>query len=205
MILMLKQLIKHFKTLNRNKRPEVKADMEKHFVSRTAYLRKAGQETRNATSVPGNKFGAISKTSDIYSDGVRLRATIWQPDKKSEAPNTMVRYPAILLCHGWGGIRDHLDSSYAPKFTAEGFICLTFDYRTWGDSDGILLPNESMPEGHDNMVPGNVDHNISCKILKKVVDPEWQLQDIKSCLTFLHSLECVDHDRIGISHTYLQS
>ena len=55
-----------------------------------------------------------------------------------------------------------------------------------------------MAEGHDNMVPGNVNHKINCKILKKVVDPEWQLQDIKSCLTFLLSLECVDQDRIGI-------
>ena len=195
---MLKQLIKHFKTFNCYKAPEVKPSMNKHFVSRTAYLRKAGQETRDATSAPGNRYGVISKSSDIYSDGVRLSATIWQPDGKSESPNTMKQFPAILLCHGWGGIRDHLDSSYAPKFAAEGFICLTFDYRTWGDSDGVLLPNERMPVGHDNMVPENVNHTMNCKILKKVVDPEWHLQDIKSCLTFLLSLKCVDQDRIGI-------
>ena len=56
--------MKHFKTLDSSKRPKVKANMEKHFVSRTAYLRKAGQETRNVTSVPGNQFGVISKRSD---------------------------------------------------------------------------------------------------------------------------------------------
>ena len=57
-----------------------------------------------------------------------------------------------------------------------------------------------MPDGHDNMVPGKAGCNINCTILKKVVDPEWQLQDIKSCITFLRSLESVNEDKIGLTH-----
>ena len=178
----------------------LKRKMSNHFENRTAYLRKAGRETRDTTSQPGNELGVISKVLDIYSDGVRLSATIWEPDKKNKNSGKSTKFPAILLCHGWGGIRDHLDSSYAPKFAAEGFICLTFDYRTWGDSDGVLLPNNGMPEGHDTMVPGEARYTIDCTILKKVVDPEWQLQDIKSCISFLRSLKSVDEDKIGLTH-----
>ena len=177
-----------------------KRKMSNHFENRTAYLRKTGRETRDTTSLGGNELGVISKVIDLYSDGVRLSATIWEPDKKVEKYGNSAKLPAILLCHGWGGIRDHLDSSYAPKFAAEGFICLTFDYRTWGDSDGVLMPNNGMPEKHDNMVPGKGSYNIDCTVLKKVVDPEWQLQDIKSCMTFLRSLKSVDQDKLGSSH-----
>ena len=197
---MLKSLIRHTKRFKSIKDTQSKPKMSKHFEQRTAYLRKAGRETRETTSDSGNNLGVVSKSLSIYSDGVRLSATIWQPDKKSEKKDTSTRFPAVLLCHGWGGIRDHLDSSYAPKFAAEGFVCLTFDYRTWGDSDGVLLPTKEMPTGHDNMVPGGTSCTMNCIILKKVVDPEWQLQDIKSCLTYLRSVEYVDQDRIGMAY-----
>ena len=197
---MVKSLIRQSRRLISIKDKQNKPKMSKHFEQRTAYLRKAGRETRETTSISGNNLGVVSQSLSIYSDGVRLSATIWQPDMKSEEKDTKTRFPAVLLCHGWGGIRDHLDSSYAPKFAAEGFVCLTFDYRTWGDSDGVILPIKEMPTGHDNMVPGFTSCTMNCKILKKVVDPEWQLQDIKSCLTYLRSMECVDQDRIGISY-----
>ena len=62
--------------------------MSKHFEQRTAYLRKAGRETRETTSISGNNLGVVSQSLSIYSDGVRLSATIWHPDKKSEEINT---------------------------------------------------------------------------------------------------------------------
>ena len=170
-----------------------------NFGNRTAYLRNAGRESRNKTSSTGNELGILSKVVNIYSDGVRLSATIWKREENTEGSETLSKRPAILLCHGWGGIRDHLDSSYAPKFAAEGFICLTFDYRTWGDSDGIILPNDSIPQNFDNMENVRTVANVECLILKKVVDPDWQLQDIKSCLGFLRNVDGVDQDNIGMS------
>ena len=170
-----------------------------NFEDRTSYLRKDGREYRDKTATSGNALGVISKAVSIYSEGVRLSATIWKPDGTREQGSPLKKLPAILLCHGWGGIRDHLDSSYAPTFAAEGFICLTFDYRTWGDSDGILLPKDGMPEMYDSMSSTNTVANLNCVILKRVADPEWQLRDIKSCLSFLRNMESVDKENIGMS------
>ena len=172
--------------------------MSINFQDRTTYLRKLGRESRAKTSAAGNELGVLSKEINIYSDGVRLSATIWRPDEHKEPESPVRKRPAILLCHGWGGIKDHLDSGYAPKFAAEGFICLTFDYRTWGSSDGVVLPNVGMPDGYDNMSSNRIVANIECSILKKVVDPEWQLRDIQSCLDYLQNLEGVDHTKIGM-------
>ena len=169
-----------------------------NLEERTSYLRSSGREFRNKTSNPKNELGVLSKVVKIYSDGVQLSATIWKQEENSGGSATLSNRPAILLCHGWGGIRDHLDSSYAPKFAAEGFICLTFDYRTWGDSDGVIV-TDKMPEGFDSMEKRRTCVDLECLILKKVVDPDWQLQDIKSCLSFLRNVDGVDQDNIGIS------
>ena len=87
------------------------------FNQRTAYLREIGRAARKKSTISGNELGVLSEVVNIYSDGVRLSATIWRPDRATASDR-----PAILLCHGWGGIRDHLDSDYAPKFAAEGFL-----------------------------------------------------------------------------------
>ena len=89
---------------------------------------------RAATATRGNKSRVVNEAVVIFSDGVRMAGTVWRPD--TQGPGD--KLPAILLCHGWGGKRAHLDFSYAPKFAAAGFVVLTFDYRGWGDSAGYV-------------------------------------------------------------------
>ncbi len=94
--------------------------------------------------------------------------------------------PAIVLCHGWGGKRSHLDFSYCTKFAKAGFIAMTFDYRGWGESDGVLV----MPNGAKQPKPdenGMVD--VKAKVVRRIVDPEWQNRDVKSALDFITSVE----------------
>jgi dienelactone hydrolase len=147
------------------------------FDERNAPLVHGGRLARRQTSRPNNKERIVSKVIDLYSDGTRLSATLWRPDDGS--PSGMK--PALLLMHGWGGIRDHLDMSYAKKYCKAGFIVLTFDYRGWGDSDGVLLPAEGPTP------------------LMKVVDPDWQLRDIATCLDYLTGgVEGVDANRVGV-------
>ena len=55
--------------------------MSINFENRTAYLRNAGREFRNKTSNTGNELGVLSKVVNIYSDGVRLSATIWKREE----------------------------------------------------------------------------------------------------------------------------
>eukprot|EP00516_Mucochytrium_quahogii_P003235 CAMPEP_0203749824 /NCGR_PEP_ID=MMETSP0098-20131031/4228_1 /ASSEMBLY_ACC=CAM_ASM_000208 /TAXON_ID=96639 /ORGANISM=" , Strain NY0313808BC1" /LENGTH=332 /DNA_ID=CAMNT_0050638935 /DNA_START=179 /DNA_END=1177 /DNA_ORIENTATION=+ len=142
---------------------------------------------RGLTSKPGNKFKVVNYLVDIYSDGIRMSGTVWKPE--NTRPDE--KLPAILLCHGWGGKRAHLDFSYATKFAQAGFIVLTFDYRGWGDSDGVLVPAEK----HTNNA-GVVDMKV--RVVRKVIDPEWQLRDVNSALNFFMSVPNVDTSRIGI-------
>ncbi|EDV8902017.1 alpha/beta hydrolase [Salmonella enterica] len=51
-------------------------------------------------------------------------------------PADSTKSPAIILCHGFCGIREILLPSFAEEFTQAGFSTITFDYRGFGDSDG---------------------------------------------------------------------
>src|SRR4051812_48781381 len=106
--------------------PEIDHDKaEEALQARAAAFRKTALE----------KEGVTHEIVDVYSDGTRMTGTVWRPKTWTQG----TKLPAILLCHGWGGKRGHLDYSYAPQFAKAGFVALTFDYRGWGDSDGVLV------------------------------------------------------------------
>ena len=54
-----------------------------------------------------------------------------------------------------------------------------------------------MPQTYDSMALDNSIVNMNCKVMKKVIDPEWQLRDIQSCISYLRSLDGVDPQKIG--------
>jgi dienelactone hydrolase len=131
----------------------------------------------------------MKKTVTIWSEGTRLCGDLFIPDDINHGETR----PVILLCHGWGGPKEHLSSTYAPYFMEAGFICLTFDYRGWFTSDARLVSNE--PQGEPD-----ADGMLSLKVfpVREVVDPFDQYQDIINCLDFLSGEAQVDADRIGI-------
>ncbi|MBI9109258.1 MAG: hypothetical protein JEZ04_21105 [Spirochaetales bacterium] len=45
-------------------------------------------------------------------------------------------FPAVVLCHGFGGTKDFLLEQYALRFAAEGIVVLSVDYHHFGGSDG---------------------------------------------------------------------
>lgn len=132
--------------------------------------------------------GAARKELEVFSEGTRLAAEMFTPTTPPPAGG----YPAILLCHGWGGLKDHL-ARYAEKFAAAGFMAMTFDYRGWGDSDGRIIPLRDAPrllEAGERTMP--------VRVLREIVDPIDQTADIRNCLAFLASEPGVDPARIGI-------
>jgi len=135
------------------------------------------------------KEGVLHSIVDIYSDGTRMTGTVWRA-KANEGK----LLPVILLCHGWGGKRGHLDYSYAPQFAKAGFCAVTFDYRGWGDSDGVLVAASGRQPKPD--ADGTV--TIKARVVRKIVDPEWQVRDIDSALNFISAMEGVDVNRIGL-------
>ena len=126
----------------------------------------------------------------IWSEGTRMGGTLWRPEARGEEP-----LPAILLVHGWGGVREHLDATYAPKFADAGFVVLSFDYRGWGDSDGKLVTAEPLPEA--SREPGS-QVTVKAKVIREVVDPFDQIEDVRNALAWLLGEPGVDTERVGI-------
>jgi dipeptidyl aminopeptidase/acylaminoacyl peptidase len=129
------------------------------------------------------------KPVTLWSDGTRLAGDVFLP--KGLAPDQKI--PGIVLCHGWGGMKSHLNQRIAPQFSAAGFAVLTFDYRGWGESDGRLVVKGEMPKADaDGMV------TVQAQLVREVVDPFDQEVDIDAAISFFTGEPHVDASRIGI-------
>lgn len=80
-------------------------------------------------------------------------------------------HPMIVMGHGLGSVRQMRLPAYAERFVAEGYACLLFDYRHFGDSGG-------QP--------------------RQLLDIDRELEDWASAVAFARSLPDVDPDRIVI-------
>jgi len=128
------------------------------------------------------------KPVHLFSEGTRLAAEVFTPGGERPAEG----FPALLLCHGWGGLKDNL-ARYAETFARAGYLTMTFDYRGWGDSDGRIVATRDVPpllEAGEQV--------LTVRVLREIVDPIDQTTDVKNCLALLASEPCVDTARIGI-------
>jgi len=127
------------------------------------------------------------KPVTIWSEGSRLAAEVIRP-AAADGPS-----PAILLCHGWGGLKEHLAERYALPFAQAGYVCLVFDYRGWGGSDGRMI---SAPGTPPLLEAG--EHEVKVRVIRELVDPVDQIADIRACLAWLITEEGVDPERVGL-------
>ena len=136
----------------------------------------------------------MRESVDIWSEGTRLSADLWLPDERSAGgAREGERWPAILLCHGWGGTKEHLNATYAPWFSRAGFAVLAFDYRGWGESDAKLVPHGDAPRPDES---GEV--RLRARAVREVVDPHDQIRDIANCLDYLEGEPRIDEERLGL-------
>lgn len=91
------------------------------------------------------------------------------------APADAAARPAVILCHGFCGIKDLLLPDFAEAFARAGFVAITFDYRGFGDSEGE----------RGRLVPA------------------LQIEDILSVIAWARTLPQVDGERIGLWGTSL--
>lgn len=129
-----------------------------------------------------------SRPVTIWSEGTRLAGDLWLP----EGAGNDGSLPAILLCHGWGGLKEHLNRAYAPFFCSNGFVCLTFDYRGWGESDGKLIKLDGDALTQTGVV------SVRGRVVREVVDPFDQALDIVNAFNFLAGEPTVDTERMGV-------
>jgi len=149
------------------------------------------QEVRSqeAAKPAVSAFKIESRHVDIWSDGTRLSGDLWFPRGLQSGD----KLPAVILCHGWGGVRSHINQAYAPEFATAGYVVLTFDYRGWGDSDSRLVIKGKMPEPDES---GMI--TVRAQAIRELVDPFDQTEDIIHCIDFLSGEPGVDPDRIGL-------
>jgi dienelactone hydrolase len=129
-----------------------------------------------------------SEAITIWSDGVRLAGNLWKPEGLAAGE----KRPAILLVHGWGGTKSHLNQAYAPQFAAMGYVVMTFDYRGWGDSDGKLLRIGDKPEGESD------EYAVEVREVRTIVDPLDEFEDIRNAYYYLIGDSNVDSERLAV-------
>ena len=79
--------------------------------------------------------------------------------------------PLLVMAHGLGAVRSMRLDAYAERFSAAGYACLVFDYRNFGDSEG--LP-------------------------RQVLDVDMQLADWAAAVAYARTIQGIDPDRIGL-------
>ena len=130
----------------------------------------------------------------IWSEGVRLAGDIYKP--KNLQPGE--KLPGLLLVHGWGGTKAHLNRAYAPQFARLGFVVLTFDFKGWGESNGPLMYRDALPQEDDI-----TSVNIEVEHIRRVVNPRTMVQDARAALNYLAGEGQVSSNNIGIWGTSL--
>lgn len=88
-----------------------------------------------------------------------------------KAMTTGVKYPAIIVGHPMGAVKEQSADLYAAKMAEQGFVTLSIDLSFWGDSDGE---------------PRNA------------VLPEVYAEDFSAAVDFLGTRPFVDRERIGV-------
>jgi pimeloyl-ACP methyl ester carboxylesterase len=106
----------------------------------------------------------VYQNINFFSEGSRIAAHLYLPASISTP------IPAIILCHGFAGVKELLLPAFASYFSGQGYAALCFDYRGFGESEG----------DRGRLVP------------------EYQIRDIQNAITYLQSREDIDIDRIAL-------
>ncbi|MGI8606097.1 MAG: alpha/beta hydrolase [Gaiellaceae bacterium] len=100
------------------------------------------------------------------SAGARLDGDLSLPDGLAGGE----RRPALVVCSGYQGLKDMHPARFARTLVPAGYVCLGFDYRGFGRSDG--------PPGR--------------------LHPEEQVEDVRAAIDFLETVAEVDPARIAL-------
>jgi len=125
----------------------------------------------------------------IWSDGTRMAAHLYLP--KNRKPDD--KLPAVVICAGTGGTKEHTGGRLGPILAQHGYIALAFDYRGWGESDSRLMSIEPQPKL-------NEQHELTIKVkaLRGQMSYAEQTEDIRAAISYIIGEPGVDPARIGL-------
>jgi uncharacterized protein len=91
-------------------------------------VRRAAQSPPNMPA--GGTIGAMKRVdAEFASDPGTCAAWLYVPD--GDGP-----FPAVVLAHGWTGVREQRLDAFAVRFAEAGLAAVVFDYRHFGASSG---------------------------------------------------------------------
>jgi len=112
---------------------------------------------------------ALTEVVSFYSEGSKLSGDLYLPAGHGKAE----KRAAIVLCHGYTGVRNLYLPEIARAFNAAGYVALTFDYKGWGDREGQ----------------------------KSRLAPYSRVADVQAALTFLTERREVEREQLGLFGT----
>ena len=111
----------------------------------------------------------MKRAVEFYSEGFKLCGDVYTPDGLQAGE---VR-AAVLLCHGYTGVKDLYLPDNAKSLNDAGYVVMTFDYKGWGNSEGT----------------------------RSRLAPYSRVMDVQAAMTFLALQPEADEDRIGLYGT----
>ena len=111
----------------------------------------------------------MKRAVEIYSEGFKLVGDVYVPDG---LPSGELR-AAVLLCHGYTGVKDLYLPDNAKTLNDSGYVVMTFDYKGWGESEGT----------------------------RSRLAPYSRVSDVQAAMTYLSIQPEADADRIGLYGT----
>lgn len=115
-----------------------------------------------------NEQGKVNIHRIYYQlDGLKIAANVYTPADYDAAK----KYPAIVVAHPNGGVKEQVAGQYSQRMAEKGYICLAFDAAYQGNSEGE---------------PRNTDK------------PANRIEDIHRAADILAQYPGVDARRIGI-------
>ena len=111
----------------------------------------------------------MKRAVEFYSEGFKLCGDVYIPD----GPGPVGRRAAVLLCHGYTGVKDLYLPDNAKAFNRAGYVAMAFDYKGWGESEGS----------------------------RSRLAPYSRVMDVQAAMTFLGLQPEVDPERIGLYGT----
>ncbi len=88
----------------------------------------------------------------FFADGLKLAGDLYLPQGAGAGAGAGAGtgpHPAVVMCHGFGGLRGFWLPAFAAHFNARGYAALAFDHRGTGDSEGTrgrLIPHEQVSD-----------------------------------------------------------
>ena len=111
----------------------------------------------------------MKRAVEFYSEGFKLCGDMYTP----EGMQSEEQRAAVLLCHGYTGVKDLYLPDNAKALNDAGYVAMTFDYKGWGDSEGT----------------------------RNRLAPYSRVMDVQAAMTFLGLQPGVDEERIGLYGT----